>query len=150
MATVARTLAAMRGHRVYFDTNVFIYFLERDERYFETCLPFFRAVEDGEIIGVSGELAIAELLVKPMQTNDAINEKNVWALFESEGGFQALPHGMETLELAARIRATQKLAMIDAIHVATAINAHCSHIITNDARVSSRTKGIEVVRLEAL
>jgi predicted nucleic acid-binding protein len=145
---VEDTLAAMRGHSVYFDTNVFIYFLKRDKDYCDKCLPFFQAVEEGSITGVSGELTIAELLVKPMSVNDAIGAKKIRALFDGDGFFQALPHDRGTLEFAAHIRATQKLSMIDAIHLATAINAKCSHIITNDVQVAKRAKGIEVIRLE--
>jgi predicted nucleic acid-binding protein len=143
------TLAAMRGSKVYFDTNTFIYFLDGKGDYFEKCRPFFRAVEDGSITGVSGELTIAELLVKPISINDVISAEKVRALFGGEGYFQALPHDRATLESAAHLRATQKLSMIDAIHVATAINAGCSHIITNDEQIARRAQGVAVVRLGA-
>lgn len=149
MGTIDNTLAEMQGNSVYFDTNLFVYFLDRYERYFDKCLPFFKAAEDGSITGVSGDLVIAELLVKPLRENDIINAQNVRSLFASDGFFQALPHDRDTLEFAAHIRATQRLSMIDAIHVATAIKAGCSHIITNDEQVAKRAKGIEVVRLEA-
>jgi predicted nucleic acid-binding protein len=153
MGTLENALTAMQGRRVYFDTNMFIYFLEGDERYFERCLPFFQAAEEGSITGVSGELTIAELLVKPMRRNDLFGAEKVRTLFDSvgdgEGFFQALPHDRSTLEFAAHIRATQKLAMIDAIHLATAIKAKCSHIITNDEQIVRRAKGIKALRLES-
>jgi len=149
METLEAALAAMRGHSVYFDTNVFIYFLEGDERHFEKFLPFFQAAQEGSIKAVSGDLVIAELLVKPMSANDMIGAGKVRALFDDTGCFRVLPHDRSTLELAAHIRATQKLSMIDAIHLATAIKAKCSHIITNDDQVAKRAKGITVIRLEA-
>jgi len=145
----ALTLAAMHGRRVYFDTNVFIYFLDRNEDYFDKCLPLFQAVEEGLMTGVTGELTIAELLVKPMSNNNIVGAEKVRALFDDPGYFQALPHDRGTLELAAQIRATQKLSMIDAIHLSTAIKAQCSHIITNDEQLALRAQGIEVVRLES-
>jgi len=148
VGSLENALAAMRGRRVYFDTNMFIYFLEDDEHYYEKCLPFFRAVQEGAMTGVSGELAIAELLVKPMRENDIIGAENVRALFSGQGFFRALAHDRSALELAAHIRAVQNLSMIDAIHLATAIKAGCSHIITNDEQVAQRARGIEVVRLE--
>jgi predicted nucleic acid-binding protein len=149
MGTIDNALAEMQGNSVYFDTNLFVYFLDRYERYFDKCLPFFKAAEDGSITGVSGDLVIAELLVKPLRENDIINVQNIHSLFDSDGVFQVLPHDRSTLEFAAHIRATQKLAMVDAIHLATAIRARCSHIITNDEQVAKRAKGIKVIRLES-
>jgi predicted nucleic acid-binding protein len=150
MGALEETLAALRGRSVYFDTNAFIYFLEGDERYFDKCLPFFQAAEDGVITGVTGDLAIAELLVKPLRDNDLFGVEKVRSLFDGQQGFfQALPHDRSTLEFAAHIRATQKLSMIDAIHLATALRAKCSHIITHDEQVSRRARGIGVIRLEA-
>jgi predicted nucleic acid-binding protein len=149
VGALEETLAAMRGRRVYFDTNIFVYFLEGDERYLDRCLPFFQAAQDGVITAVTGDLAIAELLVKPLRDNDLFGVQKVGASFDGNGYFQALSHGRSTLELAAHIRATQKLSMIDAIHLATAIKAQCSHIITHDEQVARRAKGITVVRMES-
>lgn len=145
----ANALPAMQGQRVYFDTNLFIYFLEGDERYLPACLPFFQAVEDGAIEGVSGDLAVAELLVKPLRLNDSFGTEQVRALFGAQGYFKALPHDRQTLEFAAHIRATQQLGMVDAIHLATAIKARCSHILTNDDRLARRSIGIQAVALQA-
>ena len=149
MDTLEKHLLAMQGNRVYFDTNIFIYFLEKDETYFERCLPFFQAVSDGSIIGVSGDLAIAELLVKPLSMQDIFSAGKVRSLFD-DGFFEALSHNRETLELAAHIRATQKLSMVDAIHLATAIHNNCSHIVTNDEKVAKKAKGIHAIYLEGV
>jgi predicted nucleic acid-binding protein len=137
----------MQGKRVYFDTNMFIYFLAGNEKYLPACSPFFQAVEDGEITGVSGDLALAELLVKPFRDNDIFGAEKVRTFFNANGFFTALAHERETLEFAAHIRATQNLSMIDAIHLATAIHGECSHLITNDEKVAARAKGIQCVWL---
>jgi predicted nucleic acid-binding protein len=147
MGTLKKALASMQGGRVYFDTNMFIYFLEGDETYFQKCLPFFQAVEDGAITGISGDLAVAELLVKPLSTHDIFGAEKVRTLFNTNGFFTALAHDREVLEFAAHIRASQKIAMIDAIHLATAIHGNCSHIITNDEKVAKRAKGIQALWL---
>lgn len=143
MGTLKNQLAAMHGKRVYFDTNMFIYFLAGDEKYLPVCTPFFQAVENGEITGISGDLAVAELLVKPLRDNDIFGAEKVRTLFNTKGFFTALAHDRATLEFAAHIRATQNIAMIDAIHLATAIHGDCSHIITNDEKVAARAKGIQ-------
>lgn len=150
MGTLAKHLASMQGNRVYFDTNMFIYFLEGDESYLTKCLPFFQAVADGEMVGVSGDLAIAELLVKPMRVNDIFGIEKVKSLFDNNQFFTLLPHNRETLEFAAHIRATQKLSMVDSIHLATAIKNRCTHIITNDEKVAKRASGIQAIWLEEI
>jgi predicted nucleic acid-binding protein len=150
MGKIEKILAAMAGNRVYFDTNIFIYFLQHDERFITQCLPFFAAVENGEIVGVSGDIAIAELLVKPMRDNDAVNVEKIKSIFADDGFFQAIPHSRATLELAAYLRATKKLKMIDAIHVASAIHAKCSHFITHDGQIFKAMKGIEVIDISKI
>ena len=150
MGTIATMIAAMRGARVYFDTNIFVYFLQHDERFIKQCLPFFAAVENAEIIGVSGDIAIAELLVKPMRDNDIVNIEKIKSIFSNDGFFQPISHDRETLELAAHLRATKNLKMIDAIHVATAMRAKCSHFITHDGQIYKNTKGIEVIDISKL
>lgn len=147
MGTLKHHLGAMQGKRVYFDTNMFIYFLAGNEKYLPACSPFFQAVENGEITGISGDLAVAELLVKPLRDNDIFGAEKVRTFFNTHGFFTALAHGRETLEFAAHIRATQNLSMIDAIHLATAIHGDCSHMITNDEKVAARAKGIQCVWL---
>lgn len=145
MGKIEKIIASMSGLRVYFDTNIFIYFLQNDERFIERCAPFFEAVENGEIIGVSGDITIAELLVKPIRENDVVNIEKIKSIFGANGFFDSISHDRETMELAAHIRATQNLKMIDAIHAATAIRAKCSHFITHDGQIYKNTKGIEVV-----
>lgn len=148
MGTLKKYLASMQGNRVYFDTNMFIYFLEGDETYLEKCLPFFQAVADGEITGVSGDLTLAELLVKPMRVNDTFGIEKIKSLFDINHFFTLLPHNREILEFAAHIRATQKLSMVDAIHLSTAMKTNCTHIITNDEKVAKRANGIRAIWLD--
>ena len=65
-------------------------------------------------------------------------------MFSENGFFEAVSHTRETIELAAHIRATQNLKMIDATHAATAIRAKCSHFIAHDGQIYRNTKGIDV------
>ena len=56
-------LARMAGHRVYLDTNVFIYFLQRDEVFFPIAAEILKACAEGTILGTTGDLAVAEVMV---------------------------------------------------------------------------------------
>jgi predicted nucleic acid-binding protein len=142
-----KQLAKMQGARVYFDTNILIYVLENSAGYVDVCLPFFEAIADHSIIGCTGEITIAELLVQPIATNNLLGIQHIKALFASDAYFQTAAHDRETLELAAYIRATQKLKMIDAIHTATAIQSQCPYMLTHDKQLARRVNGVEIVNI---
>lgn len=42
MDKIGSMLARIQGQRVYIDTNIFVYFLEQHEQYFDLVLPFFQ------------------------------------------------------------------------------------------------------------
>lgn len=148
MASIAQTLAQMHGQRVYFDTNILGYVLENSVGYVDACLPFFAAVADGSIIGCTGEITLAELLVKPMRSNDMISMAKIRSLFDEEY-FEVFAHNRSSLELAAHLRATQGLRMIDAIHTAAAIQGNCKFMLTHDRQINRQARGIEVVDIAA-
>lgn len=147
MQAIAQTLAKMQGQRVYFDTNILIYVLEASAGYVDVCLPFFTAVAQQDIVGCTGEITLAELLVKPMRTNDMVSMSKIRALFD-DGYFETFAHHRESLELAAHLRATQGLKMIDAIHAAAAIKGGCSYLLMHDRQIDRQARGIEVVNID--
>lgn len=146
MGQVRALIQRLSGQSVYFDTNPIIYFLNQTEGYFDVSMALFQAVEDGAIKACSGDLCLTELLVKPLRDNDPIQVRNVKTLFD-DGFLQLLPHHRAVLELAAEIRATQNLKMIDAVHAATAIHHRCAFLVTGDKGVSKKLKGVAVVDL---
>lgn len=143
-----QTLERMQGQRVYFDTNILIYVLENSAGYAQACLPFFSGVARGELIGCTGEMSLAELLVQPMRRNDMVSMAKIRSLFDGDY-FDVLPHDRKSLELAAHIRATQGLRMIDAIHTAAAIEGQCTFMLTHDKQIERHARGIEVVDIGA-
>jgi predicted nucleic acid-binding protein len=147
MGSIAQTLARMQGQRVYFDTNIFIYVLDNTTGYVDACLPFFEAVAQQNTIGCTGEITIAELMVKPMRSNDRLATNAIESLFSDQGYFETIGHNRAVLELAAYIRATQGLKMGDAIHTASAIKGGCSFMLTHDGQIQRQVKGIEVVNI---
>jgi predicted nucleic acid-binding protein len=147
-AHLEQTLSRVQGQRVYFDTNILIYVLENSAGYAPACVPFFSAVAKGEIIGCTGEMSLAELLVQPMRNNDMLSMAKIRALFDGDY-FDVLPHDRKSLELAAYIRATQGLRMIDAIHTAAAIEGRCTFMLTHDQQIQRQARGIEVLNIAA-
>ena len=70
MVEMNAILARIQGRRVYIDANVFVYFLEKHEQYFEVVLPFFQLFSQGLSLAYTGDAAVAEVLYKPYQADD--------------------------------------------------------------------------------
>jgi predicted nucleic acid-binding protein len=146
MESIENILRRMQGKSVYFDTNPIIYFINKTPLFFDICLPIFKAIELSDIAPYSGELCLSELLVKPLRDNDALAVRYLKDIFDS-GFITLLPHNRKVLEFASSIRASQNLKMIDAIHVATAMEYECDFLITGDQQIAQRITGIEIVNL---
>ena len=143
---IGETIAKITNKHVYFDTNPIIHFLNGNTIYFNVCKALFQAVEDQSIYGYSSDLCLAELLVKPLRDNNHLEIRIIKGFFD-DGFFQVLNHDRSTLELSATIRAMQRLKMIDAVHVATAIQHGCDYIVTADEQIVRNTIGISVINL---
>ena len=149
MGKIDDTLARMAGHRVYVDTNVFVYFLDRSTDFFAVAAPILQAIEAGTLIGFSGDAALAEILVKPYQSDNLGLAASIKAFFRTEDFLTILPHDAETFDLAAQLRAKQGMKFIDALHYATAIRAGCKFFVTNDIGIRA-SDVLEVVQLKSL
>jgi len=149
MGKVSGAVNRMNGHRVYLDTNVFVYFLDRNPNFFDIVSPIIQAVDSGGIIGVTGDAAIAETLVKPYQSGNLELVSGIKSFFRAEGFLSIQPHDGETFDLAAQLRATRGMKFIDALHYATAIRSGCTFFITNDLAIQS-DHIIEVIPVKAL
>lgn len=149
MGKIEDTITRMAGHRVYLDTNVFVYFLDRNPDYFPVVEPIIAAIESGLIIGYTGDAAIAETLVKPYQTGNLALAASFKAFFRTEDFLSIQPHDAETFDLAAQLRSRRGLKFIDALHYATAIQAGCKFFVTNDGGIQS-SDVLEVVSVKSL
>ena len=149
MGKVDAALARMAGHRVYVDTNVFIYFLDGNPDFFPVVRPIIAAIESGVMIGCTGDAAIAETLVKPYQAGNQALVASFKEFFSMENFLSIQPHDAETFDLAAQLRAGRGLKFIDALHYATALRAGCKFFITNDDGIQS-SDALEVVAVKHL
>ena len=149
MGKIGDAIARMAGHRVYLDTNVFVYFLDRNPDYFPVVAPIIEAIESGLIIGYTGDAAIAETLVKPYQTGNLALAASFKAFFRMDNFLSIQAHDAETFDLAAQLRSKRGLKFIDALHCATAIQAGCKFFVTNDGGIQS-SDVLEVIPVKML
>jgi predicted nucleic acid-binding protein len=143
---VPALVARMLGHKVYLDTNLFIYVLNDTPALAEPSLALLQACADRQLLGLTGDATLAELLVKPLQRNDAAAVAAVRALLIDDGAVQLLGHDRATFERAAQLRASHGLKMLDALHLATALQAGAACFISNDQRFP-RLASIECLSL---
>lgn len=138
----------LHGKRVYFDANIFIYLLEHHQELGEICLSLVQSAVDKEMDGYSGELVLAELLVKPLKDNNARAVQAVKDLFTKDTRIELLPHTKSAFIAAAHLRATYKIKLPDALHIATAIENDIEVFLTNDREIPSIPE-ITVLQLPA-
>lgn len=149
MGKIVPLLARMRGKRVYMDTNIFIYFLEQSEDYYECIAPIIEACEAGKFIGYTGDVAVAETMIQPYREDNLSLVANFKAFFATENFLSIQSHDAAIFDLAAQLRAKRGMKLIDALHYATALKAGCSFLLTNDSGIKSDAL-IEVIAINAL
>lgn len=136
---------ALRGRRAYFDTNVFIYLLEGFPSLESELREIKDCILDGEAI-VTSELTICEALVKPFRANDVKLVLTYRQFIEESGAVQLLPTSRDIYVRAGLYRAQFGLKKPDAIHVATAVEAGCDILLSND-RTLKAPQGLRIVSL---
>ncbi|MDX2259767.1 MAG: type II toxin-antitoxin system VapC family toxin [Hyphomicrobiaceae bacterium] len=117
--------------RAYVDTNIFIYAVEGVR---EPARMLFAAIEAGEIVAVTSELTVAELLVAPLRQGQASIVDLYLELLTpgSSPNLLIVPVDRLVLVRSAQHRAERGGRLPDAIHVATALAAHCQFILSED------------------
>ncbi len=139
-------LNAIRGERVYLDTNVFIYAIEGYPEFVDELNEFFDSIDAGNLRAFTSELTLAEVLVRPLMDGNLEIQTAYQQALESSEGLEVVPVSREVLIEAARLRAVANFRLPDAIHGATAILTGCETFLTNDRRLAV-LPGVEVVLL---
>jgi len=142
-------LESLDHSTVYFDANTFIYAIEDHEDYRAPIRRLFEHLSAHRCQIVSSELTYAECLVKPLKVRDEASIKNYESHLIDSGSVQLMPVTLNVLRHAAILRAHHTTKLPDAIHVATAIDAGCSHLISNDRKLPT-VNGIELLFLKEI
>ena len=124
--------ARLRGERIYLDTNVFIYALEGSVEVKAQVAPLFAAVDAGELSVVTSDLTMAEVLVHPYRMGDLKLVDRYERLLAPRPNLARIPVSLPLWRAAARHRASTKLRLPDAVHLATAEAERCTFVVTND------------------
>ena len=136
--------------RIYLDTNIFIYAIERPAGVsgeIADLLLDLIGIEpstiDSEI--VTSELFLAEVLVAPLATNDEDLIMKYEAIQTQEFNVDVKRIDLDILRIAARIRSKNtSIKLPDAIHIATAAFSRCTHFLTADRDLVKQSKKLEL------
>ena len=142
----------LRPHkRVFIDTDVWIYHFEQHPEFGRAAGIAIQSLEDGRFRGVSSELTLLELTVRPLQLGrqDVADEYEL--LLSYFPNLDLEPVSKEVLLGAAGLRARYRLRTPDSILLATGIRSGATAAITNDnGWKAAQGLGIEIILLSQL
>ncbi len=125
------------GQRVYLDANRVIYAVEGFPDYADQIRALLEAMDAGEVVAITSELTLAETLVKPFKDQNPAIQQAYRTFLTPTAEFEIKPINRDILESAAQWRATSKLKLPDAIHLASSIVERCDSLLTNDETFKS-------------
>lgn len=132
-----KILEQLLGKSVYLDSNIFIYAVEQPihiEKYSLFIRELFAYIDEGKITAITSELTLSEVLAGAYSKFPeliSIYEE----LIKNSDFLQVHVVDREILKHSAKLRSVSKIALADAIHVATAIENQATAIITNDKKM---------------
>ena len=124
--------------RVYPDTNFFIYLLERHPIFSPAVDLMYEQLKRPGYLLCSSLLIRSEMRVMPGRLNQEFRIASMKMLFRSNS-IALLPFDYEASERYVRLRATERVKSLDALHLATAAAAGVDLFITNDTRLHALT-----------
>ena len=117
--------------RVYVDTSIIIYTVEKFPKYVNLLTPLWTKLIDSKIEVITSELTLLEVLVQPMKKADDFFI-NVYEQLLESSEIQLIPINKSMLKKAANLRAKTSLKTPDSIHAATFFLTNCDLFLTND------------------
>jgi predicted nucleic acid-binding protein len=133
--------------RVAFDTNALIYLFERRQPYLDLMDPIFRRMIAGHISCWISMVVEMEMLVGPMRERNSSRVRELEVFLEGTPNLASRAVDRAIARRAAQLRADARLAPMDSLIAATAIEERCDAIIGNDSRMASRLSGIRYLYL---
>lgn len=123
------------------DSVPIIYCLEDHAKFGPRFQPLFEMHRNGECRFAVTTITLAEVLTGPLQSNDEALARRYRSVLES---WQIVELDAAIAESAARLRASLRLKLPDAVQAASALAINADALVTHD-RDFSRLKSLRVI-----
>ena len=123
------------------DTAPIIYCLEDHREFGPRFQPLFEAHRKGDLRFAVSTITLAEVLTGPLQSNDEVLARRYRAILES---WRVVDLDTDIAESAARLRASLRLKLPDAVQAASALAINADALVTHE-RNFSRLKSLRVI-----
>ncbi len=123
------------------DAAPIIYVLEGHRKFARRFRPLFEAHAAGRVELAAATLTVTEVLTGPFQVGDEALATRYLAMLES---WRLVDLSVDIAESAARLRASLRLRLADAIQAATALAINAAALVTHD-RDFSRVRALRVI-----
>ena len=125
-----------KARKIYVDSNIVIYFIEGEPDMQDRVIAVFEYAERHGIPLMTSDLTVGECLYGAYKNEWSDSAKEFENLFDTRI-FHLIPLEPDIISSAARLGGTTGLKLIDAIHVASAIDTDCDTFVTNDRGIKS-------------
>lgn len=137
------------GHtKVGVDTMVFIYLFERHPKYLPVVRQLFDELETKHITPVCSSIILTEILQLPLRQHDHLLVKQYQEILIAQSTIMFVSATVSIATQAAVLAAQYNLKTIDAIHLASALDAGATAFITVD-KAFAKIKELETIILHA-
>jgi uncharacterized protein len=131
--------------RIYWDTMLFIYWLEDHPRYGDRVQQIFERMKRRRDQLCTSTFAVGEALVGFHKRGALETPARVRHFFRQDS-VEVIPYTLETADLYADIRARVEVSSSDAIHLACAASAGTDLFLTNDKNLVGKViPGIQFI-----
>ena len=130
-----------QGALLLIDSAPIIYVLEDHLKFASRFRPLFDAHAAGRLRFAVTTITIAEVLTGPMRAGDAALAQRYRAIFQS---WRPVALDVDIAESAARLRASLRLGLADAVQAASALAINAAALVTYD-RDFSRLRSLRIL-----
>lgn len=130
------------GALLLIDTPPIVYQLEAHPQFGPRFQPLFDAHAAGRLRFAVTTVTLAEVLTGPFSAGDEALARRYRAVLQS---WRVVPLDADIAETAARLRATLRLRLPDAIQAASALALNAAALVTHD-RDFDRVQALRVIR----
>jgi predicted nucleic acid-binding protein len=134
-----------RGSSLAFDSDALIYFVEEHPEYLTVIEPVIDLVATRDAFAHISTINLLEVLVRPLRENRADLAGRYRELLMNPEDFTVWPVTAYLAEKASAIRAEFRVEVADSIVAATAIEAGCEYLITNNGEDFKRIRGLQTL-----